>query len=55
MAQQKGAKRAQKVQKRKQRLVKENYRSNLKKAVYALEKATKEADEHDDHKGHDHD
>ncbi|MBY0356992.1 MAG: hypothetical protein K2W82_03240 [Candidatus Obscuribacterales bacterium] len=57
MAQQKGFKRAQKVLKRKQKLAKDTYRSNLKKAVYALEKAANESEhdhDHEDHKDHAH-
>lgn len=54
MAQQKGQKRAQKVHKRKVRLAKVAYHSNLKKAVYAQEKAAKGPEE-TGHEGHDHD
>lgn len=39
MAQQKGVKRARKVLKRKQRLARDGYRTNLKAAIYARLKA----------------
>lgn len=44
MAQQKGFKRAQKVQKRKQRIARESYRANLKSAIYARLKALQGGD-----------
>ena len=53
MAQQRGMKRAEKVAKRKARFAREAYRSNIKQAVYAFEKALKEA-EAGGHEGHDH-
>ncbi|MBX9689163.1 MAG: hypothetical protein K2X27_20815 [Candidatus Obscuribacterales bacterium] len=49
MAQQRGVKRAQKVMKRKQRLVREGKKSNIKQAIYAFEKALKASDEHTEH------
>ncbi|MBX9569060.1 MAG: hypothetical protein K2X77_09200 [Candidatus Obscuribacterales bacterium] len=49
MAQQRGMKRAAKVAKRKARHARQTYRSNIKQAVYAFEKALREADG-----GHDH-
>lgn len=54
MAQQRGVKRAAKVAKRKARQSRESYRSNIKRAVYAFEKALKHAEEGHDHE-HDHD
>ena len=52
MAQQRGMKRAVKVAKRKARHAREAYRSNIKQAVYAFEKALKQAEL--GHEGHDH-
>jgi hypothetical protein len=58
MTQQRGMKRAQKVMKRNQSKAREERKSNIKQAIYAFEKAMKEAQtektaEHD-HQGHKH-
>lgn len=53
MAQQRGMKRAAKVAKRKAHLKREAYRSNIKQAVYAFEKALREAEHGHDHE-HEH-
>lgn len=61
MTAQRGFKRAQKVLKRKQRLVRDGRKANIKQAIYAFEKAMKEAHAGHDHakgeghEGHDHD
>ena len=50
MAQQRGMKRAAKVAKRKARQCRENYKTNIKQAVYAFEKALREAEHgHEEH------
>lgn len=61
MGQQRGMKRAVKVAKRKARFAREAYRSNIKKAVYAFERALSAADgeghvhdENCNHEGHKH-
>jgi len=51
-AQQHGFKRAAKVLKRKQTKAREDKKKNIKQAIYAFEKAMKEAG--GDHAGHDH-
>jgi hypothetical protein len=55
-AQQHGFKRAAKVLKRKQTKAREDKKKNIKQAIYAFEKAMKEAgaDVGHDHAGHDH-
>jgi hypothetical protein len=56
MTQQRGMKRAQKVMKRKQSKAREERKSNIKQAIYAFEKALKEAEgeKSGSHAGHDH-